>query len=201
MKHLMTLIALVVAVTAGAQGEWPWNPDSDNDNVITVEDLMSVLSVFGSEFYVEYDAPETSEYTLAMVLTEHIGTQITCAGHCASIGGHLPSFLDMALFGPLIPFDHYTITDSNSGEMQNYLYSDVVRYGNESAFSGWNQLAYFANGDSTYLATYGTTSGNGWYYDDVYSDGYWKGYNGSSNPDYLFRCYCVGQVVNSEYAE
>ena len=34
----MTLMALVVAVTAGAQGttihEYPWNPDSNNDNII-----------------------------------------------------------------------------------------------------------------------------------------------------------------------
>ena len=37
----MTLMALVVAVTAGAQGttihEYPWNPDRNNDNLIGVE--------------------------------------------------------------------------------------------------------------------------------------------------------------------
>ena len=49
----MTLMALVIAVTAGAQTEWPWNPDSDSDNIIGIEDLLSVLSVFGAEFYVE----------------------------------------------------------------------------------------------------------------------------------------------------
>jgi len=54
MKHLMTLIALVVAVTAGAQGttihEYPWNPDSNNDNLIGVDDLLDFLPVFGDEF-------------------------------------------------------------------------------------------------------------------------------------------------------
>ena len=38
MKHVLTLMALVVAVTAGAQGttihEYPWNPDWNNDNLI-----------------------------------------------------------------------------------------------------------------------------------------------------------------------
>ena len=46
----MTLLALVVAVTAGAQTNWPYNPDSDNDGLITVEDLFSLLSAFGNDF-------------------------------------------------------------------------------------------------------------------------------------------------------
>ena len=54
MKHLMTLMALVVAMTAGAQGttihEYPWNPDWNNDNYIGSQDLTGFLSAFGSEF-------------------------------------------------------------------------------------------------------------------------------------------------------
>jgi hypothetical protein len=50
----MTLLALVVAVTSGAQGtsihEFPWNPDWNNDNQIGSSDLTGFLSVFGSEF-------------------------------------------------------------------------------------------------------------------------------------------------------
>ncbi|MDC0854409.1 hypothetical protein OAP59_01265 [Flavobacteriales bacterium] len=63
MKHLMTLIALVVAVTAGAQGttihEYPWNPDSNNDNLIGVDDLLDFLPVFGDEFG---NPPEPCDY-------------------------------------------------------------------------------------------------------------------------------------------
>ena len=59
----MTLIALVVAVTAGAQGttihEYPWNPDSNNDNLIGVDDVMGLLSVFGDEFG---NPPEPCDY-------------------------------------------------------------------------------------------------------------------------------------------
>ena len=43
----MTLMALVVAVTAGAQGttihEYPWNPDWNNDNYIGSQDLTGFL--------------------------------------------------------------------------------------------------------------------------------------------------------------
>ena len=63
MKHLMTLLALVVAVTAGAQGttihEYPWNPDWDNDNHIGSSDLTGFLSAFGSEFG---NPPEPCDY-------------------------------------------------------------------------------------------------------------------------------------------
>ena len=49
----MTLLALVVAVTAGAQTglvEFPYNPDADNDDVIGTADLLALLSLYGSEF-------------------------------------------------------------------------------------------------------------------------------------------------------
>ena len=44
MKHLMTLMALVVAVTAGAQ-DCAYNPDTDGDNLIGVTDVLQVLSL------------------------------------------------------------------------------------------------------------------------------------------------------------
>ena len=59
----MTLMALVVAVTAGAQGttihEYPWNPDWNNDNYIGSQDLTGFLSAFGSEFG---NPPEPCDY-------------------------------------------------------------------------------------------------------------------------------------------
>tara|TARA_B100000768_G_C11274849_1_gene375391 strand:+ start:133 stop:846 length:714 start_codon:yes stop_codon:yes gene_type:complete len=48
MKHLMTLMTLVVAVTAGAQTYYfPHNHDSNQDGFIGVDDLMSLLSEYG----------------------------------------------------------------------------------------------------------------------------------------------------------
>ena len=59
----MTLLALVVAVTAGAQGttihEYPWNPDWNNDNFVGSSDLTGFLSAFGSEFG---NPPEPCDY-------------------------------------------------------------------------------------------------------------------------------------------
>ena len=52
MKHLMTLMALVVAVTAGAQA-YPWNPDSNSDEFIGFTDILEILTVYGSQFLPE----------------------------------------------------------------------------------------------------------------------------------------------------
>ena len=60
MKHLLALMALFVAFAAGAQ---TWNPDADFDNVIGVNDLMALLSVFGGEWTAEY--PQDPEFELA----------------------------------------------------------------------------------------------------------------------------------------
>ena len=49
----MTLMALVVAVTAGAQTglvEFPYNPDADGDDLIGISDLLELLGLFGAEF-------------------------------------------------------------------------------------------------------------------------------------------------------
>jgi len=63
MKHLMTLLALVVAVTAGAQGtsihDYPWNPDFNNDTYVGSEDLMGLLSTYGTQFGLP---PEPCDY-------------------------------------------------------------------------------------------------------------------------------------------
>ena len=60
----MTLMALVVAVTAGAQGttihEYPWNPDSNNDNPYRNSmTCWDFLPVFGDEFG---NPPEPCDY-------------------------------------------------------------------------------------------------------------------------------------------
>jgi len=79
MKHLMTLMALVVAVTAGAQTTWPYNPDSDNDGMVTVEDLFSLLSAFGSEWAM--DVAPTEEYLQNSKSYYHLydGTSSCCS--------------------------------------------------------------------------------------------------------------------------
>jgi hypothetical protein len=49
-------------VTSGAQNfihEYPWNPDSNNDNFVGTQDLTGFLSAFGSEFG---NPPEPCDY-------------------------------------------------------------------------------------------------------------------------------------------
>ena len=54
MKHLMTLMALVVAVTAGAQESnqyTPYNPDINGDLIVGVEDVLGLLTSYGLSFF------------------------------------------------------------------------------------------------------------------------------------------------------
>lgn len=62
MKHLMALLALVVAVTAGAQTYYfPHNHDANHDGFIGSEDLLSLLSEYSTEVGMNADA-EIPEY-------------------------------------------------------------------------------------------------------------------------------------------
>ncbi len=54
MKHLMTLMALVVAVTAGAQDDCEPSPDFNQDGVVGMNDLLTLLSAFG-DFDLDFD--------------------------------------------------------------------------------------------------------------------------------------------------
>ena len=54
MKHLLTAFACCLAVAGSAQSDaYPFNPDSDGDGIIGVEDLLALLSDFGMEAVVE----------------------------------------------------------------------------------------------------------------------------------------------------
>ena len=54
MRHLIILLAMVITVSGLAQnnhaGDYPWNPDNNNDNFVGVGDLTGLLSVFGNTF-------------------------------------------------------------------------------------------------------------------------------------------------------
>lgn len=54
MRQLLTILFAAVSLGLTAQNnfiqEYPWNPDSDNDDFIGVGDLTGFLSVFGQQF-------------------------------------------------------------------------------------------------------------------------------------------------------
>ena len=66
MKHLLTAIACFFALSMSAQ---TWNPDADFDNVIGVNDLMELLTVFGTEWTATY--PQDPEFELAAITSEN----------------------------------------------------------------------------------------------------------------------------------
>ena len=47
MKNLFTLLLTAVCFTASSQVEFPWNPDSNGDGEIGVDDLLGMLASFG----------------------------------------------------------------------------------------------------------------------------------------------------------
>ena len=51
MKHLMTLVALLLSTAAMAQiPTLPWNPDENGDQFVGLPDLLGLLTVYGQEF-------------------------------------------------------------------------------------------------------------------------------------------------------
>jgi len=98
MKHLMTLLALVVAMTVGAQTglvEFPYNPDADNDDMIGTADLLALLSLYGSEFS-EENVYMAEDSTSALVYTG-VHNFYRCYKSCQNLPGNwrLPDYYDM----------------------------------------------------------------------------------------------------------
>jgi hypothetical protein len=88
MKHLMTLMALVVAVTAGAQTglvEFPYNPDSNGDDMIGTADLLDLLSLFGNEFSKE-DLYLNDDSTTAIYYAGNM-PYFLCLENCSTLPG------------------------------------------------------------------------------------------------------------------
>ena len=52
MKHLATLLIATCCFTAFAQGDidYPYNPDFENDGFVGIEDVLELLSVYGTPF-------------------------------------------------------------------------------------------------------------------------------------------------------
>jgi hypothetical protein len=111
MKHLMTLIALMVAVTAGAQTglvEFPYNPDSNGDDMIGTADLLELLSLFGNEFseedlYLNDDSTTAIYYAGNMIFSD-------CFRNCSQ----LPSNWKIPSAEQIMQFDLGTLNNGFS---------------------------------------------------------------------------------------
>ena len=87
MKHLTTLVTLVLSCTMLAQGpvEFPWNPDSDGDDFIGVNDLMALLGEFDSVFSEE--ALYLSEDSLSAMYNAGPQNFFECQMACRNLPG------------------------------------------------------------------------------------------------------------------
>jgi len=68
MKHILTIISCFAVLSMSAQTDYPfpWNPDADLDGWVSTEDLLQLLTVFGTQF--EPDTWETDSISAAVVL-------------------------------------------------------------------------------------------------------------------------------------
>ena len=101
MKHLTTLLALILSCSMLAQGpvEFPWNPDSDGDDFIGVNDLMALLGEFDSVFSEE--ALYLSEDELSAMYDVGTMNFLDCQIACKNLPGRwsMPEFEDVTVTG------------------------------------------------------------------------------------------------------
>ena len=76
----LTVALLFLSFSALAQNNsihvYPWNPDSDNDNQIGVEDLQSFLTVYGNSFGLPpepctYDGTPLEDFFIGLAMCKH----------------------------------------------------------------------------------------------------------------------------------
>ena len=85
MKHLMTLVALLVSTAAVAQiPTLPWNPDGNDDQYIGLPDLLDLLTVYGQEFE---NAVLSNDSSSALIFTGVLQFPVCCQS-CDELPGH-----------------------------------------------------------------------------------------------------------------
>ena len=134
MKHLLTAIACFFALSMSAQ---TWNPDADFDNVIGVNDLMELLTVFGTEWTATY--PQNPDFELAAY---HEGQKkaFECIRSCNANGGRV-----------ITPFEYAIFQDSINVAMQGDLYGWFTHsslYSHIGGFTADTGIMYFDGNNS-----------------------------------------------------
>ena len=99
MKHILTIISCFAVLSMSAQTDYPfpWNPDADLDGWVSTEDLLLLLTVFGTQF--EPDTWETDSISAAVVLDGN-HNYFQCQSYCNDIEGNW-RMADLDAFGRL----------------------------------------------------------------------------------------------------
>ena len=83
MKHLLTLVALLISSLAMGQfPALPYNPDENGDGLIGVSDLQSFLAAYNSEF-----SSAASSNGIAFILIGEEMTKAECMTACNALSG------------------------------------------------------------------------------------------------------------------
>ena len=143
MKHLLTAIACFFALSMSAQ---TWNPDADFDNVIGVNDLMELLSVFGTEWTATY--PQDPAYELAAYSVGCVD-YFECVRTCTNNNAKIIGLHEYAMFEDSLPIEDCI---GNGG---NYYWLDDRVYSLWSLKAATNGLHYYYGSNTS-----SSTSGN-----------------------------------------
>jgi hypothetical protein len=89
LRYLITIVIAALSLNAFGQingWELPWNPDANNDQLVGVTDLQSLLAVYG-QIYSSDDIYVTSDST-HMLLDIGVMGFVQCLGNCDNLGSH-----------------------------------------------------------------------------------------------------------------
>ena len=144
MKQLMTLMALVVAVTAGAQVTYPWNPDSNADEFIGFTDILDLLAVYGSEFSPENIICNTDSSSVLIYTGEVLFPE--CVKSCYELGNgwKIPSRMELYRYDIGELQDGSTWISSIGLENYQLLGSNSYQYVIQTGYGGAAGLSYEA---------------------------------------------------------
>ena len=135
MKHLMTLVALLVSTAAVAQiPTLPWNPDGNDDQFIGMPDLLDLLTVYGQEFENAIVAEDGESAIMYMGDMGYPQCQYACE--------NLPGFWTMPKAFELTPV---------LGEIQGSGENTWLKTKMEPTSDPYSTYAYAAYFDGTYL--------------------------------------------------
>ena len=136
MKHLMTLVALLVSTAAVAQfPTLPWNPDENGDQYIGLPDLLGLLTVYGQEFENAIVSEDGESAIMYMGDMGYPQCQYACE--------NLPGFWTMPKLQDLVP----VWSDVNgSGVAMTWLQTEWTSLLNTSlSFSNMRWPYYYGN--------------------------------------------------------
>lgn len=135
MKNSLAIVAILFCGVVKAQTgfvEFPYNPDSDGDDFIGITDLLSLLSLYESEFS-EEGLYLTSDSTEALYYTGH-KTYAQCHKSCHDLPGNwrIPYYNEILNFDLNSPI-------ALSPSIIAWIQSDLPGYGNVGVGS-WGEL-------------------------------------------------------------